>query len=258
MDKDIITKRAFSIVIISFLLSTFVSLWSLREMTQHNGREICRVLAARINDAIAGEISEPLIVAKTMANDRFLAEMMEGEEAIENEKIDLPLRLESGSDYVFHRLGGSKFAVTKYLENLNWYLVVQGDGSDANTRYYSVIFLNVGLCLLVMALMLAASRIIVMRTNLLTKASFRDHSTMLLNRRAYEEEKLSLLDTGLKEDFVYVTADINGLKTANDTLGHAAGDELIRGAAGCLEKSFGAYGKVYRIGGDEFALLPST
>lgn len=31
--------------------------------------------------------------------------------------------------------------------------------------------------------------------------------------------------------------DINGLKVINDTIGHAAGDELICGAADCIEAS---------------------
>lgn len=45
---------------------------------------------------------------------------------------------------------------------------------------------------------------------------------------------------------------MNGLKTVNDTKGHAAGDELIKGAADCLALSVGNKGKVYRTGGDEF------
>ena len=49
--------------------------------------------------------------------------------------------------------------------------------------------------------------------------------------------------------------DINGLKSVNDTLGHAAGDELICGAADCIRKVFGSYGICYRTGGDEFVVL---
>jgi len=49
--------------------------------------------------------------------------------------------------------------------------------------------------------------------------------------------------------------DVNGLKTANDTLGHLAGDELIIGAAECISDVFGEFGNVYRMGGDEFCVL---
>ena len=54
---------------------------------------------------------------------------------------------------------------------------------------------------------------------------------------------------------MYVSMDINGLKNANDSFGHAAGDELIRAAADCMKNSFSEYGKVYRVGGDEFVVI---
>jgi len=49
--------------------------------------------------------------------------------------------------------------------------------------------------------------------------------------------------------------DINDLKLINDTKGHLAGDEVIVGAAQCITEVFERYGKVYRIGGDEFCAL---
>ena len=52
--------------------------------------------------------------------------------------------------------------------------------------------------------------------------------------------------------------DVNGLKTVNDNLGHAAGDELLVGAAKCIQQCFGNSGKVFRIGGDEFIAMIHT
>lgn len=51
---------------------------------------------------------------------------------------------------------------------------------------------------------------------------------------------------------MYVSVDLNELKQANDRLGHDAGDELLQGAAACLQRCLGAYGRLYRVGGDEF------
>ena len=106
-----------------------------------------------------------------------------------------------------------------------------------------------------MVILILTLRLISVRTVALTNASLEDQDTKLLNRRAFEEEKARLMASSLDENFVYVTADINGLKTANDTLGHAAGDELICGAAACMRKCFGRFGKVFRIGGDEFTAM---
>lgn len=82
-----------------------------------------------------------------------------------------------------------------------------------------------------------------------------DEVTGFLNRHAYEEEIASLEKRKVKDNFVYVSMDVNGLKLVNDTMGHEAGDELIVGASSCMRRCFGTYGKIYRIGGDEFVAL---
>lgn len=81
-----------------------------------------------------------------------------------------------------------------------------------------------------------------------------DALTGLYNRRAYEDD-IKMYSAGMMEDFVYMTLDVNGLKETNDTLGHDAGDELIEGTAFCMRTCLGSYGKLYRIGGDEFVAM---
>ena len=133
--------------------------------------------------------------------------------------------------------------------------MIQSDAAGERRQLLSALLLNIVLCGLVLVVMLVAVRVIASRTLALASASFVDQTTRLLNRRAFEERKAQLAQSPPKEDFVYLIADLNGLKRANDTLGHEAGDELIRGAADCLRACFGAYGKIYRIGGDEFAAM---
>lgn len=79
-----------------------------------------------------------------------------------------------------------------------------------------------------------------------------DELTRCYNRRAYEEDINKL---NLSKEWVYVSMDLNGLKRANDSFGHVAGDELIRAAADCMKSSFSEHGKVYRVGGDEFVVI---
>lgn len=86
--------------------------------------------------------------------------------------------------------------------------------------------------------------------------AYSDGLTGIGNRTAYLEQ-LELYVNNVKEhsDLGVVYLDVNNLKTVNDKFGHEYGDELIKVAADIIEKSFGTFGKSYRIGGDEFCVL---
>ena len=83
--------------------------------------------------------------------------------------------------------------------------------------------------------------------------SHTDGLTGLFNRRAYEDHVRTYGYTITEENLVYLSMDVNGLKKVNDTMGHAVGDELLIGAAECMKRCLSSYGRIYRVGGDEFA-----
>ena len=84
----------------------------------------------------------------------------------------------------------------------------------------------------------------------------KDSLTGLFSRYAYSKALKEYDEKGtLPDDLAVFSIDINGLKAANDTCGHAAGDELICGAADCIKKVFSSCGQCYRTGGDEFIVL---
>lgn len=89
----------------------------------------------------------------------------------------------------------------------------------------------------------------------LIRLSITDELTKVYNRNAFEDDIRGLKKKKISKDFVFMSVDLNGLKSINDEKGHAAGDELIKGAATCLTRCFGGNGRVYRIGGDEFVVL---
>jgi diguanylate cyclase (GGDEF)-like protein/PAS domain S-box-containing protein len=84
--------------------------------------------------------------------------------------------------------------------------------------------------------------------------SAHDPLTSLFNRLYFEEE-MARLAKGRHFPVSIVSADVDGLKSVNDRLGHAAGDDLLRQAAEVLQVSFRPGDVVARIGGDEFAVL---
>lgn len=79
-----------------------------------------------------------------------------------------------------------------------------------------------------------------------------DVMTGLFNRAYFEEQLVKLEDA---QNISIVMADLDGLKTMNDRLGHQAGDKLIRRAAEVLKSAFEEQNIVARIGGDEFAAI---
>ncbi len=84
--------------------------------------------------------------------------------------------------------------------------------------------------------------------------SSHDALTGFYNRSAFELE-LQRLSEACELPLSLVICDIDGLKLANDALGHAAGDKLLKKAAEVLRLAFGQYSFIARIGGDEFAVI---
>lgn len=89
--------------------------------------------------------------------------------------------------------------------------------------------------------------------------AMKDELTQIGNRHAYETEldsiKSEAVNGRIPEDVMVFSMDVNGLKHVNDTFGHQAGDDYIRGAANCLKDAIGSFGNIYRVGGDEFSAV---
>ena len=94
--------------------------------------------------------------------------------------------------------------------------------------------------------------------NQLRYLSLHDQLTGLYNRAFFEEE-MRRLGRSREYPVTIITADVDGLKMINDTLGHDRGDDLINACAGVFKKSFRDSDIIARMGGDEFSvLLPRT
>jgi diguanylate cyclase (GGDEF)-like protein len=88
-------------------------------------------------------------------------------------------------------------------------------------------------------------------------AALTDPLTGVLNRRGFSEAVERELARARRygRPFVLAYVDVRGLKAVNDTEGHLAGDELLKGVAGLLGDSARADDVVGRLGGDELGLL---
>jgi len=90
------------------------------------------------------------------------------------------------------------------------------------------------------------------KMELIKEMAVKDMLTGCYNRNAYNEDVNELQQL---ENVQVIGFDLNDLKKCNDTKGHLAGDKYISDAAHVICDTFQEFGKVYRIGGDEFCII---
>ncbi len=78
-----------------------------------------------------------------------------------------------------------------------------------------------------------------------------DGMTKLLNQHSYQRT----LERADETHFALVIFDANDFKKINDQLGHDTGDEVLKNVSNTIKQHYEKYGKCYRIGGDEFAVI---
>ena len=85
----------------------------------------------------------------------------------------------------------------------------------------------------------------------------RDPLTHLRNRRAFDEHLDALVEqaTSRETPVALVLVDLDEFKEINDTKGHAVGDRVLVAVAGVLDSHARTGEEVFRIGGDEFAVV---
>jgi diguanylate cyclase (GGDEF)-like protein len=90
--------------------------------------------------------------------------------------------------------------------------------------------------------------------------SLTDPLTGIYNRRGFHAlaERTMWDAMRAKTGLVVLCFDLDGLKRVNDTLGHEAGSQLIKGFANALAGTFRKNDVVGRLGGDEFAVVVAT
>ncbi|MBU9714014.1 putative bifunctional diguanylate cyclase/phosphodiesterase [Evansella tamaricis] len=91
----------------------------------------------------------------------------------------------------------------------------------------------------------------------LQQLAYYDNLTKLPNRTYFQEYLTTLLKEARNANgkIAVLFFDLNEFKSINDTLGHAAGDELLQRVANKFKKLETNLIKVFRLGGDEFVIV---
>ena len=86
-----------------------------------------------------------------------------------------------------------------------------------------------------------------------------DELTGLPNRRSFEDRLACALARSrrMNGNLALFMLDLNGFKEINDSLGHQAGDQVLREISKNLREGVKPYDTLARLGGDEFTLIAS-
>ncbi len=84
--------------------------------------------------------------------------------------------------------------------------------------------------------------------------SYHDQLTGLYNRFFFEA-KLRYLSQKPEYPVTIISADIDGLKLINDTIGQSAGNSLLKACANLISDALDGEGILARVGGDEFSVI---
>ena len=139
--------------------------------------------------------------------------------------------------------------------NANDWVVIAVARSPAGSLLAS---LDAGpLGMLIAAGLLLAFAVANLRAGALRREAETDELTGLANRRNVMRRLRRALEDATRRDVgvALLMIDLNNFKEINDTLGHSAGDMLLRHLGPRLQEGIGARDVLARLGGDEFAVV---
>jgi len=161
-------------------------------------------------------------------------------------------------NFQYQENGRGHFLNVRFIPELNWYLFVDKyeNGDLAGIRHS--LYLNLLICLLVTTVVLVLVSIALRRYQAhITAMATTDALTELSNRRGFD----LLANQAIQEvrrnqsQLCALLLDLDHFKELNDTHGHLAGDEVLRGFAHQLQDNLRQSDIICRWGGEEFILL---
>jgi diguanylate cyclase (GGDEF)-like protein len=161
-------------------------------------------------------------------------------------------------NFTYQEQGRAHFLNVRYIPELDWYLFVDKPEEAALAGIRHTLYLNLLICTLISAVVLFLVYLVTRRFQLRIAAlATTDVLTGLPNRRGFDLLAAQALQESIRDKSPLSTLliDLDHFKQLNDTHGHLAGDEVLRGFARSLQGNLRQSDIICRWGGEEFILL---
>ncbi|MDG1583325.1 sensor domain-containing diguanylate cyclase [Pseudomonas sp. GOM6] len=174
------------------------------------------------------------------------------------ETLQSKLPAPKSGNYTYQEHGRGHFLNVRYIPELDWYLFVDKHEEGALASIRHSLYLNLLICALISALVLGLVFIATRRyQQRIAALATTDSLTGLPNRRGFDLLAGQALHEAQREQspLSALLIDIDHFKQLNDTHGHLAGDQVLRGFAQALQSNLRQSDIICRWGGEEFILL---
>lgn len=146
---------------------------------------------------------------------------------------------------------------TKYIPELNAYLLVEANLDDFTADTKKIFYLNLSISLF-LTLIIATTLIIILKSfnKKLERLASYDSLTSLTNRRNFTQEfkKFLLLSKRSQQPLSLLFLDIDDFKKINDAFGHDVGDLVLQEFAAIIKSNIRETDICARWGGEEFII----
>ncbi|WP_114971901.1 sensor domain-containing diguanylate cyclase [Rhodoferax ferrireducens] len=166
--------------------------------------------------------------------------------------------LEKNGGYQYQANGVNYLLNVHYIPELNWYLFVEKDESQALAEVRKTLYINLGVCLLITVLVVMLMNLSLSRyQRRIEEMASTDKLTGLLNRQAYDilMDKLMAEHARQPRPISVLLLDLDHFKSVNDQYGHAMGDRVLRSVASQLRQVLRKSDIAVRWGGEEFLVV---
>ena len=161
-------------------------------------------------------------------------------------------------NFSYQEHGRGHFLNVRYIPELDWYLFVDKHEEGALAGIRHTLYLNLLICALISALVLFLVYLATRRyQQRIAALATTDMLTGLPNRRGFDLLAGQALQEAQRElsPLSALLIDLDHFKQLNDTHGHLAGDQVLRGFAHSLQGNLRQSDIICRWGGEEFILL---